>query len=591
MISLVFGVAIVGAAVVPFKYYFAEKNVAPLPLYRTYQEALSVELPKKIIAMAKEKKCRDYIIPVKNVSGDAIELYDLVDDLNLGLQAFSGWKLRVDEKLKKKMRKRADERFKIWGTMGVGAEMIALSNTQKNVAMKTNYSAEARCSMVESATGDDTKLVLSVNDERLQAKLFEVSLTFIHPETILNLKTKRDKKHKKIADLKKNASISSYALGLIILCYILYLFSIIILKIINRKKENAFKTFIANEIEKREELINEGHFVTALELANKYLTQFPYDTEIKAFKSRLLDYTNNDPEKAQQAFVEWKKLQSRMNDPLNYSPGKILSNNEKKSIAKLLPYHPELKASYNQLLLADEKNEKVENENALKMYDSALMSLRTGGVKETLDILKEITGKKPDFKNAVELKNRINNYSPGNLKLKQKNNSTLAEIIIKQKVLLGREDVDNNPDIVFDDRRVSRKHLSIEFSDGAFVVKDLESSGGTFVNGDKITSVRLAEGDLLNISKVIDYDVSIFRNSTGTCSGMLLKGKGNNFFILKDKITFDISDGGIKTPGSMLSAILYDGVLVVSTGTDTIIPAEGDEITVGIDILKVEVKN
>ena len=582
--------AAIAASIFPLRYFFSEKKVPSLPIHTTYEEAVVVELPKQIVAQAKKKKCRDYIIPVREVSGDAEFLFNLLDDLNLGLQAFSGWKLRVNDKLKEKMRKRADERFKIWGSMGVGEEMVALSTTQKTVAMKTNYSAVAKCKVLDSISGNDSKLVLSVNDERLQSKLFEISLDFMHPQTLANLNSKRDRKVKQFANLKKSALISLYVFVLIALCYSIYLFFLIVLKIMEKKKKNEFKKYIANEIEKREELINEGHFSTALDLADKFLAEFPYDTEIKAFRSRLLDYTNNDPEKAQQAYVEWKKLQKRMNDPLYASQSNLLSNFEKKNISKLLPYHPELKASYNQLILEDEKKAKAEYDKALKMYDTALNSLKKGSLKDTISKLDTILDIKPDFTKAADLKQRINNFSPVNFAI-QKNNKTITEIIVKNSVMIGREDAGATPDILIDDKRVSRKHLTISIVDGAFVIKDLDSSGGTFINGDKVTTAKLKEGDLLTISKIIDYDVSLFKENGGACSGMRLKGRDIDYLFLISRIDFDIHKGEVLVPGKLFSVVLNNGVVVLSTKSETVIPENGVAVKNGDDNYTIEVKN
>lgn len=48
-----------------------------------------------------------------------------------------------------------------------------------------------------------------------------------------------------------------------------------------------------------------------------------------------------------------------------------------------------------------------------------------------------------------------------------------------------------------DSHRVSREHASIEPSGDRFVVRDLASTNGTFVNGQRIESAELNDGDLL----------------------------------------------------------------------------------------------
>lgn len=61
----------------------------------------------------------------------------------------------------------------------------------------------------------------------------------------------------------------------------------------------------------------------------------------------------------------------------------------------------------------------------------------------------------------------------------------------KEEVLIGR---DEGCDVQISSRAISREHCVIERSNEAFVLKDLDSSSGTFVDGDKITSLPLTSG-------------------------------------------------------------------------------------------------
>jgi len=56
--------------------------------------------------------------------------------------------------------------------------------------------------------------------------------------------------------------------------------------------------------------------------------------------------------------------------------------------------------------------------------------------------------------------------------------------------------------IVLDDPRVSRKHLEIRVIRDHFVLFDLNSSGGTFVNGQKVSQGILYPGDVISLAGV-----------------------------------------------------------------------------------------
>jgi len=65
-------------------------------------------------------------------------------------------------------------------------------------------------------------------------------------------------------------------------------------------------------------------------------------------------------------------------------------------------------------------------------------------------------------------------------------------------ILLGRHD---DVDLVIRDDEVSGHHAELRARDGAWHVRDLESSNGTYVNGDGIREVQLADGDLITIGE------------------------------------------------------------------------------------------
>jgi ABC transport system ATP-binding/permease protein len=58
-------------------------------------------------------------------------------------------------------------------------------------------------------------------------------------------------------------------------------------------------------------------------------------------------------------------------------------------------------------------------------------------------------------------------------------------------------------DFIVDAALVSRVHCRLTaLDDGGLEVRDLESTNGTFVNGQRVDAARLAHGDLLQVGRV-----------------------------------------------------------------------------------------
>jgi pSer/pThr/pTyr-binding forkhead associated (FHA) protein len=66
-------------------------------------------------------------------------------------------------------------------------------------------------------------------------------------------------------------------------------------------------------------------------------------------------------------------------------------------------------------------------------------------------------------------------------------------------VRIGRR-VENN--VVLDDPRVSRSHAELRAINGRYILFDLNSTGGTFVNGVRITQVVVYPGDVISLAGV-----------------------------------------------------------------------------------------
>ncbi len=66
-------------------------------------------------------------------------------------------------------------------------------------------------------------------------------------------------------------------------------------------------------------------------------------------------------------------------------------------------------------------------------------------------------------------------------------------------ITIGRH-LDN--DLVLDDPRVSRQHLQMLANRGKYILQDLNSSAGTFVNGIKVKKHSLQPGDVINVATI-----------------------------------------------------------------------------------------
>jgi pSer/pThr/pTyr-binding forkhead associated (FHA) protein len=76
----------------------------------------------------------------------------------------------------------------------------------------------------------------------------------------------------------------------------------------------------------------------------------------------------------------------------------------------------------------------------------------------------------------------------------------LDKFLIGQgKVLIGRSP---QCDIKIDNQAISRQHASIEFSEEGYVLADVGSSNGTFLNGERIKAPALLKpGDVIGLAK------------------------------------------------------------------------------------------
>ena len=83
---------------------------------------------------------------------------------------------------------------------------------------------------------------------------------------------------------------------------------------------------------------------------------------------------------------------------------------------------------------------------------------------------------------------------------------TLAKDLVK----VGKRE---NNDLVITDTTVSRNHLEIVYTEDSFLLRDLESTNGTFINGTRVKEAYLAPGDLIKLGNTtlefVAYDEKV----------------------------------------------------------------------------------
>jgi len=626
-IFLGFALVIILSAIYPLTNHYTNEKIITIPLHHTYQNAVMHTLPDSIRAKAKRNNCGNNIIPVDKVLGKSNFYPSLKEDINLALTSYTKWQLRASENEIKVMKQRFDNTLKNWGeTIGFN-ELFESMEEQAQIVHQTDYSVKAKLFKLSVKRKDNQKLVINVNDEKKQNLVFKVEVSFVHPETLQKWQEEQTKQNAQSNTLKKRADLSIYLLQ--IFCGLLFLYIIFLLGnyFYKKFKEKRNAEYFLIEIQKKQQLADNGHFVVALQLAEKYLQLFPDDSDVIAFRERLLDFTNNNPKKAQVAFVEAKKLQLRVNMAKDDPMQAFLSPDEKKRLAPYLPYYPQLKKSYLALVSGEEEAEKqekfqiqlkklrellpegkltnaefilnkieIDNKNNVELenvkneiqhkkekakndWEKIQQYLIKGEIYNVNEVLKNILKYFRDMPEAISLQQDIiQSKGKARFYLHPQNQEKEMYIYCGNKFIFGRKDEDNSPDIIFNDKRVSRNHSSVFISDKQIFLEDLNSTGGTYINGKKISRQLLKNGDLLTLAKIIDLKISIFYTKEGELGGIILSGMSIDFIIIFSYIQMDLKNEKLCLANKKFSIFYKDGITIFSNQKAGCLLKEGQEI-------------
>jgi pSer/pThr/pTyr-binding forkhead associated (FHA) protein len=92
-------------------------------------------------------------------------------------------------------------------------------------------------------------------------------------------------------------------------------------------------------------------------------------------------------------------------------------------------------------------------------------------------------------------------YLVGRVLVLSESGSRREYLISEADRYLGRDAAN---DVVLEDEEVSARHARISFADGGFWVEDLQTTNGTFVNGERLRErTRLQNEDLVKIGRTL----------------------------------------------------------------------------------------
>ncbi len=127
-----------------------------------------------------------------------------------------------------------------------------------------------------------------------------------------------------------------------------------------------------------------------------------------------------------------------------------------------------------------------------------------------------------------------------------KSDGSFAELKLSSTpVTIGRSP---DADIMIAQERISRIHCGISYEEGQYILKDLESKNGTFVNGENVTERALQPGDKIKVgSSILSFEQELGKGVNTVMrevEGEFTSGKGYNT-ILREIV--DATDEGAGT--------------------------------------------
>lgn len=151
----------------------------------------------------------------------------------------------------------------------------------------------------------------------------------------------------------------------------------------------------------------------------------------------------------------------------------------------------------------------------------------------------------------------------------------------KDQITIGR---DPDCDISIDNVAVSRNHATVSLADGEYVLEDLQSGNGTFVNGEKVVTHVLHSGDAFIIGK---YTLlfEVVSDVEGLVKDAARKAGGEDATFRLDRKELDKLIGKAGRTGETRGSLMPEGggnpvplnraFLFAGSASDCTIPAAG----------------
>lgn len=438
---------------------FAKPDVNDFPSFTSYEEAIYKRLPEKIRKKAKYYNSKGRIVPLNNIEGKTKELSYLLEDLNLAISSYEGWKLHASDEIIKDMQERLNTTIKKWGKILSPDILRRIVEKQTEAIKETRYFSTGYCQVIEHVPDkiDNYRIIVTVHEDISGEAIFNVSETFVSPMRLKLTRELYEKEKQKHVNIERAEEVNEKII-LIVFALLVFLFIAMgIRKVFQYLNKNKIRKKILRDITKRNDLVENGHFVTALEIADKYLEYFPDSLDIKVFKERLLALTNDDPEKAQKAFMEEKKIRLKLNSFQDEAGEGILGSVEEQHILeKLVPYYPELKNTMDKAI-----NKK------LKVQEDKMLHEKIAEVERYIN--------NSDYCRAESLLQFIDKEYRGNSKLielkikMQEIRENINELISQAKIKIEKEEFEKAENIL-------EKVLDIyeDNEEAAGLLKDIE---------------------------------------------------------------------------------------------------------------------